>query len=63
MEKLQIIATGYSDFWSRPLYKDKNDRIYADINCGNGTPDVHVINDWDEPLYRLQNYKIVTELT
>ena len=63
MEKLQIIATGYSDEWSRPIYKDENGRRYVDTNCGDGTPDVHVTTDWDEPSHRLQNYEIVTKFT
>lgn len=57
---IQITPTGYSDEWSRPIYKSIDGRCFVDINCGDGVPDIHTVTDEGEPEMPLRNYQIIT---
>lgn len=58
-QPIDLTPTGRLDDWSRPIYQSKSGRIYVDVNCGNGTPDIHSVTDEGEPDMPLRNYQIV----
>lgn len=59
-QPVELTPTGRSDDWSRPIYQSKSGRTYVDVNCGDGTPDIHSVTDEGEPDMPLRNYKIVS---
>jgi len=61
---VEIMPTGRTDDWSRPIYVDAKGRYFVDINLGKGTPDIHYTTDPEgEPEFRVKNVKIVQKLT
>jgi len=38
MQKLRYVGT---DGWDRPMYKDDSNRLWKDVNLGNGKPYLH----------------------
>lgn len=58
-ETIELTPTGGADDWSRPIYRDKNGKIYVDVNLGKGEPSIHDVTDEGEPLTPIKNFKIV----
>ena len=47
------------DDWNRPIYVDKTDKVYVDVNLGRGTPSIHSVSAQGEPEFPVKNFKIV----
>jgi len=62
LRKLKFVGI---DSWDRPVYKDKDGKLWKDINLGNGTPYLHrAVNDkFDgEPDYPIKGeYVLIDE--
>lgn len=58
MEKLVLNYIG-EDYWSRPVYKDENGRLFKDVNCGSGKIALcTVCGDFEgEPNTHIENIK------
>ena len=62
MLKLNYICL---DDWDRPVYKDQNDKLWQDVNLGNGEPDLYSSsnNELDgDPCYSIKGeYEFITK--
>lgn len=56
MGKLVLNYIG-EDYWSRPVYKDENGRLFKDVNCGSGKIELcTVCGDFEgEPNTHIEN--------
>ena len=62
--KIQLKPLNKSDMWERPMYQNINtNKIYVDINLGQGEPEIYDVTDEGEPNTPLNKgrYEIVSE--
>jgi hypothetical protein len=60
MVPLQVYPIGQTDEWHRPIYKDSDNRLYVDVNLGDGPyPYLHTTTPYGEPDSPVGDFEIV----
>lgn len=64
METVKLKQIGI-DYWSRPVYKDPQGKLWKDVNCGCGDPALHSSNnndfegEPDMPIQFLRDWEVI----